>query len=339
MRRREFIAGLGSGLGTGLGTGLGAAASAVLWPLAARAQQGVRVRRIGILRLTNNFVETSADAIKKGLAGLGWTEGRNTRFEEPRFDNADQLLFYAAELARLAPDAIFVLGSSALQAMRHATSDIPIVFAVVADPVGQGFVSSLARPGGNITGFALFEFGLSSKRLDLLKKLAPTIDSVAYMFDPLNPAAVGVWAEIEAAAPLLALSALKIPVRTADEIERAIAALARQPNGGLYVGPSQTTLLHAELIPTLAMRYRLPSVYDYRFFVESGGLASYGADPIDLSRRAASYVDRILKGEKPRDLPVQLPTRFEFVLNLKTAKAIGLDISPNVLALADDVID
>jgi putative tryptophan/tyrosine transport system substrate-binding protein len=222
--------------------------------------------------------------------------------------------------------------------MRHATSDIPIVFANVGDPVGQGFVSSLARPGGNITGFATVEFSVASKCLDLLKKLARTVERVAFIYDTLQPAAGGAWSVTETAAQSLALNAAKVPVHSADDIERAIIALTREPNGAFFVATGGATILHGELIAKLALQYQLPSMYQHRFFVEAGGLASYGADLVDLSRRAASYVDRILKGEKPRDLPVQLPVRYQFVVNLKTAKAIGLDIPDNVLALADEAI-
>ena len=324
MRRRDFIAG---------------AAGAAAWPLAALAQKTERVRLVGIL------VGNSADALgwteafKKGLAGLGWTEGRTIRFEERRPDTDEQFPLYAAQLARLGPDVIHVQGSQSLQAMRQATNDIPIVFKGVSDPVAQGFVSSLARPGGNITGFADDEFSVASKELELLKKLVPTMERVAFMYDPSQPAAAGYWAAIETAAPSLALHAATMPVRTAEDIERAIVALAREPNGGLFVMTSTVTLRHRALIADLAIRYRLPSMHEYQNFVQGGGLASYAPDPVDMSRRAASYVDRILKGEKPRDLPVQLPTRYQFILNDKTAKAIGLDIAANVLALADEVIE
>jgi putative ABC transport system substrate-binding protein len=323
MRRRDFIVAIG-----------GAAAT---WPLTVWAQQRDRPRRVGILIPT--VAAERADAFKKGMAALGWVEGHNIRFEERGPSGPEQVPIYAAELARLAPDLIFVASSPVLQAMRHATSDIPIVFAAVVDPVGQGFVSSLARPGGNITGFANVEFGVASKKLDLLKKLAPTIDRVAYLYDPSQPAAIGEWAEIEAAAPSLALHAVKMPVRTADDIERVIAALAGEPNASLFVTPGPATVEHANLIVKLAAQYRLPSVFPRRQFVEAGGLASYGTDVIDLCRRAASYVDRILKGEKPRDLPVQLPVKLQFVVNLKTAKTIGLDISAYVLAITDEVIE
>jgi putative ABC transport system substrate-binding protein len=322
MNRRAFIAGLGS---------------AVAWPLAALAQKAVSMRRVGILVGADPF--HSIDGFKKGLAELGWAEGRNIRFEERRPDIDEQLALYANQLVKLAPDAIYVQSSPHLQAIRHATSDIPVVFANITDPVGQGFVWSLARPGGNITGFAAPEFIVAAKQLDLLKKLVPTIERVAFMYDPLQPAADGRWAVIESAAPALALHAAKMPVHTADDIQRAIVALAREPNGGLVVMSGGATTLHQELIASLAMQHRLPSMYMYRVFVESGGLVSYTNDVFDLARGAASYVDRIFKGEKPRDLPVQLPVRYQVILNLKTARAIGLEIPADVLALADEVIE
>jgi putative tryptophan/tyrosine transport system substrate-binding protein len=324
MRRRDVIVAIG-----------GAAAL----PISAQAQKTETIRRVGILVLEEPFFGSQIDPFKKGLAGLGWTEGRNIRFEERRPETSEQVPLYAAQLARLAPDAIFVSGATKLQAMRQAAGDIPIVFTSVADPVGQGFVSSLARPGGNITGFAAYEFSVTSKQLDLLKKLVPTMERVAFLYDPTNPAAAGAWAVVETAAPSLGLQAAKVSVRTPDDIERVIVAFGREPNGGLYVMPGDLTFRYHELIGRLAMQYRLPSMSAVRYFVESGVLASYGYDHLDISRRAASYVDRILKGEKPRDLPVQLPVRYQFILNLKTAKAIGLDISPNVLAITDEVIE
>jgi len=315
-----------------------AAGAAAAWPFVARAQQGEPMRRIGVL--AGAGYEARIDAFKRGLAGLGWAEDRNIRFVERYATDSNEAVYaaYAAELARLAPDAIFVAFSSVLRAMRRASGDIPIVFAQVNDPVEQGFVSSLAHPGGNITGFAASEFGIVTKQLDLLKKLAPSLERVAFLYDQAQPAP-GTWAGIEAAAPLLALTASKVSVRTAEEIERAIAALAREPNSGLLVSPGQVAFLHREMMAMLAIRHRLPAMYYSREFVESGGLGSYATDAIDGFRRAASYVDRILRGEKPRDLPVQLPTRFELVLNLRTAKAMGLDIPPNVLVLADEIIE
>ena len=333
MRRRDVIT-----------LAAGAATLPLAGPVAARAQQRDRLRRVGIL-LAASPTDTGSpsyarvDAFKRGLAGLGWAEGRNVRFEERWADNDADLPARAAELARLAPDAIFVHGSPALRAMRRASGDIPVVFAAVADPVEQGFVSSLAHPGGNITGFAIGEFGLVTKALDFLKKLVPSIDRVEFLYDPSQPAAAGTGNEIEAAALSLALRPLKKPVRSREDIEVAIAALAREPNGSLMVVVSPVTDFHRELIAMLAHRHRVPTMYPFRYFVDSGGLASYGPDDGDMIRRAAGYVDRILKGEKPPDLPVQLPTKFELVLNLKTAKAMGLDIPANVLALADAVIE
>jgi putative ABC transport system substrate-binding protein len=312
---------------------------AAAWPLAARAQQGGPARRVGILHSmlvdSGPLVPAQVDAFKRVLAGLGWAEGRNLRFEERWADNYADLPVRATQLARLAPDVIFVVGSPALRAMRRGSADIPVVFASVADPVEQGFVSSLAHPGGNITGFAAAEFGIATKQLDLLKKLAPNLERIAFLDDPAQPASAGAWSEIETAAPSLALRVLKVPVHDAEEIERTIATLAREPASGLFV----TVIANSLMIPRLALRHRLPAVYPFRFYVESGGLVSYGPDATDLYRRAALYVDRILRGEKPRDLPVQLPTKFELVLNLKTARAMGLDMPPTLLAIADEVIE
>ena len=319
MRRRDFIAG---------------AAGAAAWPLAARAQQRAdRVRRVGILAPAG--YEALVDAFKRGLAGLGWAEDRNIRFVE-RYTDSNEAV-HAAELARLAPDAIFVTGTPGSRAMQLATSDIPIVFAGAGDPVELGFASSLAHPGGNITGFPVV--GTLSKYVDLLKKLAPKLERVAFLNDPTLATSALRMAEIETAARSLALRALNVPVRNAEEIERAIVAVAREPDSGLHVQPNQLHLLNREMIAMLARRYRLPTMNLWRIYVESGGLASNGPDNIDQCRRAASYVDRILRGEKPRDLPVQQPTKYELVVNLKTAKAIGLDIPPQMLALADDVIE
>jgi putative ABC transport system substrate-binding protein len=322
VKRRTFIAGLGS---------------AAAWPVVVRAQQGDRARRVGILHSgadTGSLVHAQVDAFKRVLAELGWAEGRNLGFQERWPDNNADLPIQATQLARLAPDVIFVVGSPALRAMRRASADIPVVFASVADPVEQGFVSSLAHPGGNITGFAVAEFGYTTKQLDLLKKLAPNLERIAFLDDPSQPALAGVWSEMETAAPSLALRALKVPVHNAEEIERAIMTLARQPASGLFV----SVIANSLMIPPLALRHRLPAVYPFRFYVESGGLVSYGPDSTDLYRRAALYVDRILRGEKPRDLPVQLPTKFELVLNLKTAKALGLTVPETILATADEVI-
>jgi putative tryptophan/tyrosine transport system substrate-binding protein len=331
MRRREFITLLG-----------GAAAS---WPLAAHAQQPERVRRIGWLGTGaegTGSVQDRLNAFKRGLADLGWIEGRNLAFER-RWANNDttRLRSHAAELAGLRPDLIFVTGSESLLAMRQATGIIPIVFALVFDPVGQGFVSSLAQPGGNITGFATSEFALATKNLELLKKISPAVTRVAFVFDPAQPTASGNFAEVEAAAALLGIEVSKIPTRNPDDIERSINALASAPNGGLFVVPGTATGLHLDLIVALAARHRLPAVFSGagRQFVAGGGLASYGADDFDLCRRAASYAEHILKGEKPADLPVQLPTKYELIINLKTAKALGLTVPNNLLSTADEVIE
>jgi putative ABC transport system substrate-binding protein len=330
MRRREFITFLGG--------------MAVACPLAARAQQPERMRRIGwnAIGADDGGPERSQrlGAFKQGLAALGWVAGRNLVFEE-RWSNSDvtQHRKNAAELAALRPDLIFAVNSPDLAAMRRATGIIPIVFASVADPVGQGFVSSLAQPGGNITGFAGAEFAIASKILELLKRLAPNVRRVAIIYDPVNSATTGYVAESEAVAAALGVEVLKTPVHNAADIERAINDLARAPNPGLVVLPSLAASLGRDVIVSLAARHRMPSVYFSRIYVESGGLASYGWDDLDLSRRAASYADRILKGEKPANLPVQLPTRFTLVVNLKAAKDIGLTLSPDVLALADELIE
>jgi putative tryptophan/tyrosine transport system substrate-binding protein len=328
MRRREFIAGLGG---------------AAVWPVAAWAQQEERVRRVGILvngSSTQAPAHPRVDAFKQGLAGVGWIEGRNLAFEE-RWAEADatRLPTLATQLAALKPDLIFVLASLALSAMRRATGTIPIVFAVVADPVGQGFVWSLANPGGNITGFASGEFGVATKRLDLLKKLAPNLERIAFFDDPAQPASAGTLAEIEAAAPVFHVEVSKIAAGNAEEIEASIATFAQAPNGGLLVLESRATIEHRELIISLAAHHRLPALSTENDFVTDGGLASYAAHDVDLCRRAASYVDRILRGAKPAELPVQLPTKFELAINLKTAKALGIEVPPTLLALADEVIE
>jgi putative ABC transport system substrate-binding protein len=325
MRRRDFI------------TLLGGAAAA--WPMAARAQQ---TRRVGWLSINPETAPVSRRlvAFKRGLAALGWIEGRNIMFEERwAGDDYERLRVLAAELVAMRPDLIFVANSPSLAAIRRATGTIPILFANVADPVGQGFVSSLAQPGGNITGFAGVEFSVVSKEMELLKKISPGLARVAFMYDPAQPAAAGGFALAEVSAPLLGLEIAKAPVRNAGEIEHAINALAQGPPTGLllFAGPVLTS--NQDLIVTMFTQRRLPAVHGFRYFVDAGGLASYGPDDVESSRRAATYADRILRGEKPSDLPVQLETKFELVLNLKTAKAMGLVIPESVLALADDVIE
>jgi putative ABC transport system substrate-binding protein len=324
MKRRDFITLLG-----------GAAA----WPLAARAQQ---TRRVGWLSINPETAPVSRRlvAFKRGLAALGWIEGRNIMFEERwAGDDYERLRVLAAELVAMRPDLIFVGNSPSLAAIRRATGTIPILFANVADPVGQGFVSSLAQPGGNITGFAGVEFSVVSKNLELLKKISPGLARAVFMYDPAQPAAAGGFAEAEASAPSLGLEIAKAPVRNAGEIERAINALAQGPAAGLLVFAGPVITSNQGLIVTMTTQRRLPTVFGFRYSVDAGGLASYGPDDVESSRRAATYADRILRGEKPSDLPVQLETKFELVLNLKTAKAIGLIIPENVLALADDVIE
>jgi putative ABC transport system substrate-binding protein len=328
MKRREFITLLGG---------------MVAWPLAARAQQPERMRLIGVLTgLAADDPDAQARyaAFVKGLQQLGWTDGRNVRIDT-RWGggDADNIRKHAAELAALLPDVILGSGSASVGSLLQATRTVPIVFAIVPDPVGSGFVDSLARPGGNATGFMQFEYSLSGKWLELLKQIAPGVTRAAVLWDPAITAGIGQFAVIQSVAPSLGVEVIPINVRDATEIERAVTAFARSSNGGLIVTASALSVVHRELIITLAARHKLPAVYFTRFFVTGGGLISYRADFIDQMRRAASYVDRILKGAKPADLPVQAPTKYELVINLKTAKALGLTIPPNVLARADEVIE
>jgi ABC-type uncharacterized transport system substrate-binding protein len=329
MRRRELITLLG-----------GAIAG---WPLAARAQQGERVRRIGILlsaRADDPAFQTWLGAFLQGLALLGWTIGRNVRIET-RWSGgkADDTRRYAAELVALAPDVLLAHGASTVGPLLQATRTVPIVFPVVGDPVGAGFVDSLARPGGNATGFMVFEYSLTGKWLELLKEIAPSVRRVAVLRDATQGAGTSQFAAIQTAAPSLRMEVNPVNMRDAGEIDRAIAAFARSPNGGLIVTAGSSAYVHRDLIITLAARHRLPAVYPVRYFVTSGGLISYAADYVHYYQRAASYVDRILKGEKPADLPVQAPTKYELAINLKTAKALGLDVPPTLLARADEVIE
>jgi putative tryptophan/tyrosine transport system substrate-binding protein len=325
MRRRDFIAGIG----------------AAAWPLMARAQQGDRMRRVGVL--ASNLAaddpewQSRSTAFVQGLQQLGWTAGRNLRIDF-RFGlgDPDRLRKYAMELIALAPDALFSGGGAAVAALQQATRTLPIVFANVTDPVGAGYVESVARPGGNATGFMSAEFGLSGKRLELLKQIAPGLTRVAVLRSTTLGGAGG-FAAIQAVAPLLRVEVSPIDRRDAGEIERAITAFARAPNGGLII--TEGGLGPRDLIVTLAARHRLPAIYPSRYYVAGGGLISNGPDEGDMYRQAAGYVDRILKGEKPADLPVQAPTRYETVLNLKTAKTLGLDVPATVLARADEVIE
>ena len=330
MRRRDFITGLG-----------GAAAAA--WPLAARAQQGERMRRIGVLlpaAADDPECQARVGAFLQGLAQLGWTIGRNVRIDTRwATTNAAEIRRHAAELAALAPDVILAGGTSTVGPLLQATRTVPIVFPIVVDPVGAGFVDSLARPGGNATGFMTFEYSMSGKWLELLKEIAPGVTRVAVLRDATQGSGTSQFAVIQAVAPSLRVEVNPVNMRDAGEIERAVAAFARSPNGGLIVTASAAAVRHRDLIITLAARHKLPAVYFERFFVAAGGLISYGPDLVDQYRRAAGYVDRILKGEKPADLPVQAPTKYELVINLKTAKALGLDVPPTLLARADEVIE
>jgi len=321
---------------------LGGAAAA--WPLAARGQQPERMRRIGVLM---GIAETDPEgqsriaAFREGLQQLGWIEGRNVRTDH-RWPAADPERIRAdvAELVGLAPDVILASTTPVMTVLRQTTTTIPIVFVLVVDPVGRGFVSNLARPGGNITGFVTFEFSMGGKWLETLKQIAPGLRRVALVFNPDTAPFAGSFAQVvEAAASSLAVEATAAPVRDEGEIARTLTALAAKPNGGLIVMPDVFTTGHRELIITMAARHRLPAVYPLRLFAASGGLISDGVDTSDLFRRSASHVDRILKGAKPGDLPVQAPTKFELVINLKTAKELGLNLPPTLLARADEVIE
>jgi ABC-type uncharacterized transport system substrate-binding protein len=327
MRRREFITLIGG--------------SAVAWPLAARAQ--TRIRRIGILiNLASDDAEGQARlaAFHQGLEQLGWTVGRNVQIDYRwGAGDADRIRKFAAELVALAPDVILSTGSPSAAALHQATRTVPIVFVTVVDPVGSGFVDNLARPGGNITGFTLFEYSISGKWLELLKQIAPGVTRAAVIRDPALTAGGGQLGVIQAVAPSVGVEVTPVNVRDAGEIERAVTAFARQPNGGLIVTASTLAAVHRDLLIALAARHKLPAVYYARYVVFGGGLISYGPDYVDQYRRAAGYVDRILKGEKPADLPVQAPVKYELVINLKTAKALGLEVPPTLLARADEVIE
>jgi putative tryptophan/tyrosine transport system substrate-binding protein len=328
MKRREFITLLG-----------GTAA----WPVAARAQQPGRMRRIAVLlpaAADDSQFQARVGAFLQGLALLGWTIGRNVQIDiRWAGANADDIRRHAAELAALAPDVILAQGASTVGALLQTTRTIPIVFPVAGDPVGAGFVESLARPGGNVTGFMTAEYSVSGKWLELLKRIAPSVSRVAVLRDAANPNGIAQFGVVQAVASSLRMEVVPVNVRDPDELERAIAAFARSPNGGLIVTTVPGAALHRDLIITLADRHKLPAIYYERFFVTVGGLVSYGPDYVDQYRQAASYIDRILKGEKPADLPVQAPTKFELTINLKTAKAIGLDIPADILSVADQVIE
>ena len=325
-KRREFITLLG-----------GAAA----WPLTARAQQGERMRRIGVLiggAESDPVQQARLAAFLDGLQRLGWTDGRNVRIDIRWWAGSADRYRYAAELVGLAPDVILAPGSASVAALQQASRSAPIVFANVVDPVGAGFVASLAHPGGNATGFTAFEYGISGKWLELLKEIAPHTTRAAVLRDPAL-AGIGQFAAIQSMASSSAVELSAIDTRDVGEIERAVVAFARKPNGGLVVTASASALIHRDQIIALATRLRLPNVYPFRYYPLNGGLASYGPDQIDGFKRAAGYVDRILKGEKPADLPVQQPTKYYLVINLKTAKAFGLSVPPTLLATADEVIE
>jgi len=328
MRRREFIAGLGS---------------AAAWPVVARGQQGERVRRIGVLLgLVKNDSEGQARiaTLLQSLQELGWTEGPNLRIDiRWAGGNPEDLRKLAAELVTLAPDVLFATASFPAAALLQATHSVPIVFTNVPDPVGAGFVNSLARPGGNATGFMQIEYGMSGKWLELLKEITPNVTRAAVLRDPAIAAGLGQFGAIQAVAPSLGIEVFPVNVRDASEIERTVTAFGHAANGGLIVTQSALAGIHRELIIALAARYNLPAVYSHRFYVVDGGLISYAPSSVDQDRRAATYVDRILKGEKPADLPVQAPTKYELVINLKTAKALGLTVPPTLLARADEVIE
>jgi putative tryptophan/tyrosine transport system substrate-binding protein len=330
MRRREFITLFG--------------VAALAGPRAARAQQADRVRRVGVLmsRAAGDPEEQARFAgFLQGLQKLGWTDGRNVRIDYRwAAADADRSRTYAAELVALAPDVIVASGSTGVAGLLQTTRTVPIVFVNVIDPVGAGYVARLARPGGNATGFTAFEYSLSGKWLELLKEIAPNLTRIAILRDPALAAGIGQFAAIQAMAPSsFGVELSPIDVRDGGEIERDVATFARESNGGLIVTGSSSAAVHRELIVMLAARHRLPAVYPFRYFVTSGGLISYGPDPIDVFRRAAGYVDRILKGEKAADLPVQAPTTYELAINLKTAKALGLTLPPSLLARADEVIE
>jgi putative ABC transport system substrate-binding protein len=327
--RRQFITALGS--------------TAIAWPFAAQAQQGERMRRVGAL------VGTSADdpdaqaryaTFVQALQQLGWTEGRNVRIDARwAAGNAADAHKYAAELVALAPDVILSIGSLSMDALRQATRTVPIVFAAIPDPVGAGFVDSLSQPGGNATGFLAFEYNLSGKWLELLKEIAPGVTRAAVLRDHALPAGIGQFAVIQSVAPSVGIDVRPIDVHDAAEIERSVATFARSGNGGMILTSSPLAEVHRDLIFALAARYKLPAIYTERHYVVDGGLISYGPSYFDQFRRAAGYVDRVLKGEKPADLPVQAPTKYELIVNLKTAKALGLTIPPTVLSRADEVLE
>jgi putative ABC transport system substrate-binding protein len=329
MNRRDFITLLGG--------------TAVAWPVAARAQQPARMRRIGVLlpaTADGRDYQAWAGAFLQELGQLGWSIGRNVQIDMHwATANADNIRRHATELAALAPDVILTFGTSTMGPLLQATRAVPIVFTLVNDPVGAGFVDSLARPGGNVTGLMTTEYSMAGKWLELLKQIAPGVTRVAVLRDPATPSGPAQFGVIQAVAPSLRVEVNPVNMRDTGEIERTVAAFARSANGGLILTPSGLAVDHRDLIITLAAQHRLPAVYFQRAFVAAGGLISYGPDYVEQFRQAAGYIDRILKGEKPADLPVQAPTKYQLVINLKTAKALGLTVPPTLLARADEVIE
>jgi putative ABC transport system substrate-binding protein len=328
VKRRAFITLLG-----------GAAAG---WPLAVRTQQRERMRSIGVLM---NFASDDPEglarlaAFHQGLQEAGWVVGRNLRIDYRwGAGDADRYRRYATELVALGPEVVLATSGATVPWLLQATRSVPIVFTQTPDPVGAGFVASLAHPGANITGFTNFDYSIGGKLLELLKEIAPRVTRAAVLRD-VDPAGIGQWGAIQTAAPSFGVELRPVDVRDAGEIERGLTGMARGSNGGLIVTGSAPAAVHRDLIITLAAQQQLPAIYPFRYFVVQGGLVSYGADPVDQFRRAAGYVDRILRGEKPGDLPVQTPTKYELVINLKTAKALGLEVPPQLLARADEVIE
>jgi len=329
MRRRDFITLFSS--------------TAAAWPLATRAQQAERVRRVGVLMAAaadDPEYQARVVAFQQSLQQLGWADGSNAQVDIRWATDAGSLRKHAAELAALAPDVIVAAtGTSTVEPLLQATRTVPIVFVLAIDPVGAGFVASLSRPGGNATGFTMFEYGMSVKWLELLKEIAPRVSRAAVLRDPAIASGIGQFGAIQAAAPSLGVELSPVDVHDEGEIERAVTAFARSPNSGLIVTAAPLATRHRDLIIALAARYRLPAVYASRVFATAGGLICYGPDLIDQYRRAAGYVDRILKGESAADLPVQAPTKYELVINLKTAKTLGVPVPAPLLARADEVIE
>ena len=329
MQRREFVTLLGS--------------AAAAWPLTARAQQTGGMRRIGVLMslaADDRQGQERVAAFVQSLQELGWTDGRNVRIDTRwTAGNAAETRKYAAELVALAPDVILASGGTVVGTLLQMTSTVPIVFTQTSDPVGGGLVASLARPGGNATGFALYDYDMGGKWLEILKEIAPRVTRAAVLRDPAISQGIGQFTAIQSVARSLGVEVSPVNIRDAGEVDRDVAAFASRSNSGLIVTGSGAAIVHRKLIVTLAARHKLPAVYFHRDFVADGGLVSYGADPIDPHRRAATYVDRILKGEKPADLPVQGPTKYDTAINLKTAKALGLTVPPALLARADEVIE